>query len=383
MLFRTIGVAVALHVSELRGSEGDTSAAFADLYRQHAHRVRGLIRRRVADPDLVEDLVQEVFLRAYRSYDEFDSGRAAWPWLATIAANLCVDALRGAARRPKLDDRDVADADIAAPVSWGDPAESLVDKERRVGIADALSELSDRHRRMVLLRDVEGWRYDEIAKYEGVPVPVLKSALLRARRRFQQAYSSLAEQRGLWGGLPLAPGLAGRRIRARLIRWARVGTQCSEWTGAVSVDALAAIMAAAAISVAGVIAAEPATGPRAAAASTAVRSADPIDDTHGAASGGAVEPPGRTAEVERMARSGGPGVGASVPAGKAGVDGSASIERTDDNWVNLTGKVVAKLPNGEMLGDTQWVEFRCSNEVREVACDAVDAIPDTTETEER
>lgn len=181
---------------------------FELVYREYAPRVRGLLKQRVADPDLVEDLVQETFLRAYRAFDDFDADRPLWPWLSTIASRAAINALNRKSREVEHPCEEVGGPSPGVPHGG---YEGYMAEERRQGISDALGALNARHRRLLLLQALEGWRYEDIADLEGVSTRAVKSVLSRARRSFRAAYEVTAAQRGLnVAAWPAMVWMAGR-----------------------------------------------------------------------------------------------------------------------------------------------------------------------------
>lgn len=142
-------------------------------------------------PDEAEDLVQETFLRAYRSWDQYTRGTNAKSWLFTICRNVF---LRRRDRALEHDRIVAAHADPDNPINpvWasalgvdpeGDFFDSIVDER----IVEALEELPEEYRTAVVLSDLEGLPYAEIAETMGVPVGTVKSRLFRGRRRLQEA----------------------------------------------------------------------------------------------------------------------------------------------------------------------------------------------------
>lgn len=166
--------------------------SFEELYRSYSHRVRIVALRYLRDPHLAEDVVQETFFRAYRSLDDLDPGRSPWPWLSVVCRNLCYDVLRHLAGH-RADS--IEESPLPPPGDDLEPA--LLARRRRLGIAEALTNLTPHQRRVLLLREVDGLRYQEIAESEGMSLEAMKSTLLRARRAFRRHYTAVAERRGL------------------------------------------------------------------------------------------------------------------------------------------------------------------------------------------
>jgi RNA polymerase sigma-70 factor (ECF subfamily) len=217
MAMATTANASRLRFGSVSSVETNKRVDFDELYGRYHRRVRGFVRRKIADRHLADDVVQEVFLRLYRSLDTVDPGRDLWPWLARVADNAAVDALRR--RRPTEEMREAIVDGLSALVRpVDDPAERYTARERQDGIASAMTAVCSRQRRMLMLREAEGWAYEDIAEFEGITLDALKSALKRARKTFRDAYSALAEERGLWGAV-LAPAYGvGRRLRSAMSR---------------------------------------------------------------------------------------------------------------------------------------------------------------------
>lgn len=152
-----------------------------------------------------EDLVQETYLKAYRAFGSFTAGTNLKAWLYRILTNAYINAYRAAKRRPEVSDvEDVEDLylyrRLAPPDGSGRSAEeevlsSLTDEE----VKSALESLPDAFRISVILADVEGFSYKEIAEITEVPIGTVMSRIHRGRRSLQKALHEYAMARGLVG----------------------------------------------------------------------------------------------------------------------------------------------------------------------------------------
>ena len=151
-------------------------SAFEELVTRYEKRVYAIALRSSGSPEDAADITQEVFLRAWRSMKDFrgDSGFATW--LFRITMNQCVDYARHKQSQPPTQPL-VQGEDDTAP----SPEEHLENSELGRELAAALDEVSDEHRRIVLLRDVSGMSYTEIAEILEVSEGTVKSRLSRAR----------------------------------------------------------------------------------------------------------------------------------------------------------------------------------------------------------
>jgi RNA polymerase sigma-70 factor (ECF subfamily) len=177
---------------------------FAEEALPHLDAVYRFALRLAGSPDEAEDLVQETFLRAYRSWDQFERGTKAKSWLFTICRNVF---LRSRERAQRHDEIVSERADRAGPgpgpvnpvfvsALGSDPEgeffASIVDDR----ILEAIEELPEEYRMAVVLSDVEGLPYAEIAEMLEVPVGTVKSRLFRGRRRLQEKLFDHAVEMG-------------------------------------------------------------------------------------------------------------------------------------------------------------------------------------------
>jgi RNA polymerase sigma-70 factor (ECF subfamily) len=154
-----------------------------------------------------EDLVQETYLKAYRAFDSFTEGSNLRAWLYKILTNTYINSYRSKRRRPEetdLDDveelylyRRMSGAELSSLAQSAEDValESFADDEVKL----ALESLPEQFRLAVLLADVEGFSYKEIAEIADVPVGTVMSRIHRGRRALQKALYDLATRRGLVG----------------------------------------------------------------------------------------------------------------------------------------------------------------------------------------
>ena len=161
--------------------------------------------RMTRNPSDAEDLVQETYLKAYRAFGTFQEGTNLKSWLYKILTNTFINSYRAKRRRPaetELDD--VEDLylyrrlGVNQASSLGRSAEDLVlDRFTEAEVKGAVESLPEAFRLAVLLADVEGFSYKEIAEILEVPIGTVMSRLHRGRRALEKALASFAEERRL------------------------------------------------------------------------------------------------------------------------------------------------------------------------------------------
>ena len=177
--------------------DGDPEA-FRPLVERYSPALHGFAARYVGSEG-ARDVVQDAFLRAYRSLVDYDPGYRFSTWLYRIALNLCRDAQkRSQARVGRTADLD--------PASIGEDwtrAEGRIDDARICEAAIAtLRELPPAYGEALLLKDVEGMEYREVSRITGLPVGLLKVRVMRGRRRLAQALERKGIARKGTGGKP-------------------------------------------------------------------------------------------------------------------------------------------------------------------------------------
>lgn len=181
-----------------------TETGFAEEALPHLDAVYRFALRLSGAPDQAEDLVQETFLRAFRSWGQYTKGTAAKSWLFTICRNVYLRRRERTQRHDDIVEQNVGrEGPGPSPVNpvWtsvlgvdpeGDFFRSIVDAR----ILEALDELPEEYRTAVVLSDLEGLSYADIAKLMEVPVGTVKSRLFRGRRRLQEVLYAYAVEMG-------------------------------------------------------------------------------------------------------------------------------------------------------------------------------------------
>jgi len=165
-------------------AKGGSEEAFTDLVDRYHERIYRIALRIVHDPDDAEEVVQEVFVRAVTHIGRFDFRASFYTWLVSITRNAAFDALRGVQRRGRFkqteDGLDRYEAD-----GVGDPVEASQATETAEKVRKALGRLKPRDRTLIVLREYEGLRYEEIARVMECSVGTIESGLHRARKRLK------------------------------------------------------------------------------------------------------------------------------------------------------------------------------------------------------
>lgn len=160
---------------------------FEEVFEKHLPEVRRLVARRIGHPDDAQDLVQEVFIRAYDAYHSFTPGTNVGAWLYRIAINVCANAAKANQRYRKYVTEEPQDWNVAGHVC--DAADTLVQSYEHCHLRQAVQSLSSDQILVLTLRFSDGLTLPEIAQVLGIPVDTVKSRLKSALARLQSAYS--------------------------------------------------------------------------------------------------------------------------------------------------------------------------------------------------
>jgi len=203
--------------------EDDFIAAFhaegmeglADFYQTYAPAVRALCLARLGDRALAEDACHDTILKAYGAAGRFWPGARVWPWLSTIASNVCTDIQRRQHREVIAGLTPVGRSELGEPGA-DDRAEARMHSDL---VTDAMLRLSPRQRELLYRYEYQGYSYQEMAELTGSSLPAVRTALMRARQSLRAKVEEMAGGRPSW---PLAiaaiVGRVPRRIRALAVR---------------------------------------------------------------------------------------------------------------------------------------------------------------------
>lgn len=186
----------------VKKAQNNDPSAFEELVRLSQNKVYSLCVRLTGNPADAQDLAQEAFIRAYRALDSFRNEADFSTWMHRITVNIWLNSRRknGGAPSLSLDGpiqgedgseirRDVPDWD-------SDPLQALEEKEFRGLVRAALDDLSVEHRSVLILREIEGYSYEEVSRMLGCSLGTVKSRLSRAREAMRCRITELARETG-------------------------------------------------------------------------------------------------------------------------------------------------------------------------------------------
>ncbi len=186
-----------------RVQRGD-QRAFEMLVVKYQRRIERLIARMVRDVDLVEDIAQETFIRAYRALPNFRGDSAFYTWLYRIAVNTAKRALIGLKRDPLLTESAMGAAAedegegsrVENELTDGETPESiLASRQVAEAVNEAIAALSEDLRQAITLREIEGLSYEDISEMMNCPIGTVRSRIFRARESIATRLRPLLETR--------------------------------------------------------------------------------------------------------------------------------------------------------------------------------------------
>ncbi len=185
-----------------RARRGDT-AAFEMLVVKYQRRIERLISRMVRDSDLVQDVAQETFIRAYRAMPQFRGDSAFYTWLYRIAINTAKKALVELKRDPLVPESSLIRGEdgeetsrVENELTDGETPEALMaSKEIAAAVNSAIEALSEDLRQAITLREIEGLSYEEISDVMNCPIGTVRSRIFRAREAIAARLRPLLDTR--------------------------------------------------------------------------------------------------------------------------------------------------------------------------------------------
>lgn len=175
-------------------ARGGDYQAFEELFDKHRNLVYRFAYQMAPRRDDAEDIVQEVFVRAYQNLHRYRDEAKFTTWLLRIATNYGTDRARMHTRRQNLEQQEAAGALTWMTVgSEVDPVKNLEQDERKVMLRNAIAALPEHHRNAIVFRDIQELEYEEIADFFGCSVGGAKLRVLRARRALRDMLMPLVE----------------------------------------------------------------------------------------------------------------------------------------------------------------------------------------------
>ena len=180
-----------------RARSGD-ERAFRTLVERYQKKVYAVALAMVKDREEAMDVVQEAFVKVHRSLDSFKADATFYTWLYRITVNVCIDVIRrrGAMRSDSVefDERighDLAEANLGAVSSQlgSNPEKSVLQHELGQKIQEALEQIPEKHRAILLLRELDGLSYEELSQVLEIPKGTVMSRLVHARAKVQKLLS--------------------------------------------------------------------------------------------------------------------------------------------------------------------------------------------------
>jgi RNA polymerase sigma-70 factor (ECF subfamily) len=178
--------------------KGD-QVAFSQLVSKYQKKVFNLCFRFLNDQEEAKDMTQDIFVRVYKGIKGFREEASFSTWLYYIACNTCKNKLRSWRSQPNIDslDRTIETEDDEMTVevqdkSCPDPSKQAEAGEIQAKVQQAIATLNPEHREVIILRDIQGFTYDEIAAASGCNLGTVKSRLARARIELKDKLKNIA-----------------------------------------------------------------------------------------------------------------------------------------------------------------------------------------------
>lgn len=178
----------------VKAAQAGDRRAFQALYQRYERKVFAVAYGFLRNQEDALDVLQEAFIKVHRYLPNFEGQSSFYTWLYRIVANLCIDHLRrsGRKRDVEFDDRlrhdgqNEATSSVGSFTPLGDPSAAVKNKEILAAVQDSLGKLSDKHRAVIVMRELQGLSYADMAKVMNCSKGTIMSRLFHARRNMQK-----------------------------------------------------------------------------------------------------------------------------------------------------------------------------------------------------
>ena len=226
----------------VRAYRAGDARAFEELHRRYVGPIYRLVKAKLGDGLLAEDVSQETFLKALRQLGSMDDDFNFGGWIHTVARNLCYDELRRRRRDQRVEAAPDENQDelldrLPAPAARYDPVEISESNEMRRRIWEVAQRLPEKYRLVLTMRELQGLSYRQIARAMRISESAVETLVYRARLRFKEEYMAAQGDHvlGCAEAQPLlAPYVAGklRKAQAEMVRQHLAGcVKCSRKVG--------------------------------------------------------------------------------------------------------------------------------------------------------
>lgn len=181
--------------------KNDDESAFEELVLRYQKKIYNTVLRMLSNLDDASDITQEIFIKVYQNLEKFKGQSSFSTWLFSIAGNHCRDELRKRQKELKSSSFDsvVEERKETEKVSDNNsnhqPEECSIQNEQFQDIEITLNKLSIKYKEALVLRDIQGFSYNEISKILDISTGTVKSRLSRARRKFRDELSKISQRR--------------------------------------------------------------------------------------------------------------------------------------------------------------------------------------------
>lgn len=175
---------------------GGDEAAWEQVVARFKRKVFHIAYKFTGRHDAAEDLTQEVFLKVFRSLDKFNRDADFSTWLSSVARNYCIDHYRASRREKEVVVEDLVAFDLAPAGVGSNPHRALEDRDRRSFLRRGLEALPEKLREAVVLRDLHGLSYQEMAERLALPEGTVKSRINRGREELTRLLQRARQPEG-------------------------------------------------------------------------------------------------------------------------------------------------------------------------------------------